>query len=74
MATIAAKLPFAPGTTVQLSAAVDVYPDKAPAYVCFYQIVGTTLYVQVRVQDDSPEVGTFDLFIPVTGIEALGTP
>jgi len=74
MATIAAKIPFAPGTYVQLSAAVDVYPDKTQAYVCFYQIIGTTLYVQVRVNDDSPDLGTFDLFIPVTGIEALGTP
>ncbi|QOI69538.1 hypothetical protein XaavBphi31_41 [Xanthomonas phage Xaa_vB_phi31] len=71
MATIAAKLPFAPGSTVKLAAAVDVYPEGTEAYVCFYQIVGTALNVQVRVQDDSPEVGTFDLFIPVTGIEAL---
>lgn len=71
MATIAAKLPFAPGTTVKLAVAVDVYPAGEQAYVCFYQLVDTDLYVQVRVNDDSPVVGTFDLFIPVASIEAL---
>ncbi|WWO60309.1 hypothetical protein [Xanthomonas phage SB4] len=69
MATINAKLPFVPGSTVKLKVAVDVFPVGTQAYVCFYQFVKDELLVQVRVPDDV--LGTFDLFIPVASVEAL---